>query len=252
MKINCMAWFMVGMASASLALAQPPQELVKKYLEGNNRYYPEDTNDVVCIEADLTGDQKPEYIFTLESLQAHGDGIWTVYTDLGNKQWKLIGKVDFDEEAFKPSAWKRDPTKFGFYTCHFVGAQESFLFFYEVTTNSITLLERRSVYVGDDGDTKDVAEYNQLFLTEAQRAAKAAQIAEWKASGAWTKSSNESQVATTAQWQPNNLTMNPPEPLTAPKSGASGFLQSWLIWVLLALGVTGAGIWLLLKRNNRR
>lgn len=241
MKLRCLAWGIIAMASGSLALAQPPPELGKKYLDylGHITYKPLDTNDIVSIKADLTGDQKPEYILSINSVEV--DKQWAVYTDLGDKQWKLIGETDFNQLAFKPSAWKKDSTKFGFYTCYFAGAQESHLYFYEVTTNSITMREKRSVYVGDDGDPKDVAEYDQLFLSEDQREAKAVQLAEWKNS-----------AAVIAEAQSHCLGTNIILDETSPRRESDVTRTSLLLRVLLALGITGFGLWLILKRISRR
>ena len=169
-----LGWLVICLAASS-ACGSPPIELTKLYMAhgfNGDLHYPEYTNELVWMEADVTGDQKSEFFFSAKRVQQNGSlvydsseaGPWSIYTQLPNGQWKLIGDVSFDDRSFKPARWKKDHAKFGFYTYMNTGAGKGLICFYEVTPDGITEREKRVTTAGHDGaEPADAAEFAELF-----------------------------------------------------------------------------------------
>lgn len=118
---------------------------------------------IIRFELDVTGDGIPERFFSKESLKDGRMGhVWSIYSVELSGKMALIGEETFRYDALAPSAWRRDPKSFGFYSYFPGGGGKGLLSFFLVNEKGIRRLEMREIEPNGD----DKPEFDSLFSAQ--------------------------------------------------------------------------------------
>jgi hypothetical protein len=121
-------------------------------------------DQLICFDADVTGDGLAELFYTRGSFRDGKQGyIWSIYQRNNSGSFLLLGEVTFIETVFSPHLWKRNEDVYGFYTFGPSGAGKGRLKFYRIDNGSVIQLESREI--APNG--KDEEEFDTLFETPA-------------------------------------------------------------------------------------